>query len=119
MKSEFFGKGLGRIFLNGFIVFHLVAAASWSMPFETLRPTQFVSVITPYMLGRGLWQSWDMFAPNPNHLNAHLEALITFRDGKQESWVFPRMDKMGYFDRYVNERYRKWSLDRVRLDAYS
>jgi hypothetical protein len=110
---------IARIITNGFIVFHLIAFTSWSMPSNSPIRTELVRWITPYMHWTGLWQSWAMFAPDPIQINAYLEALITFRDGTHSTWTFPRMDKLGYFDRYIQERYRKWSSDYVRLDAYS
>lgn len=112
-------KSLIRFVVSIFIIFHFVAFASWSSPFNFRIRDEFVQWISPYMLWSGLWQSWDMFAPNPVNINAHLEADIKFRDGSQTTWKFPRMDQMGYFDRYMNERFRKWSSDRVRLDSYS
>ena len=108
-----------RVLVNIFIIFHLAAFICWSSPFEWELRNKFVNWITPYMLWSGLWQGWDMFAPDPLSINAHLEALITFRDGTQATWVFPRMDKLGYFERYRKERYRKWASSYVRLDSYS
>ena len=112
-------KYITHLFLNIFIIFHLAAFAIWSCPLEFEIRTAFVHLITPYMLWSGLWQGWDMFSPDPLRVNSHLEALVTFRDGTQATWVFPRMDKLSYFDRYLKERYRKWSSSYVRLDAYS
>lgn len=108
-----------RILLNAIIIFHLTAIVSWSFPIDSPLRTKIVRRIKPYMLWTGLWQSWDMFAPNPLQINAHLEALVTFRDGTQRVWPFPRMEKLSYLERYTKERYRKWSSDYVRSDAYS
>jgi hypothetical protein len=60
-----------------------------------------------------------MFSPNPMSINAYLEAEMVMADGTHKTWVFPRMDRMGLFDKFRYERYRKWAIDRVRLDAYS
>jgi hypothetical protein len=61
----------------------------------------------------GLWQSWIMFAPNPAMHNAYVEAEVTFRDGSRTTWPFPRMEKLGYFERLRKERYRKWANERI------
>jgi hypothetical protein len=119
MRNQLISKNIIRLFLNGFIIFHLAAFACWASPVNLKFRDEFVQWIRPYMHWSGLWQSWDMFAPNPVNINAHLEAKITFQDGTQSTWKFPRMDQMGYFERYLKERYRKWSSDRVRLDSYS
>jgi hypothetical protein len=54
-----------------------------------------------------------MFAPNPPAVNSYLEAEVTLRDGTTTVWKFPRMDRMGYFERCRKERYRKWVQERV------
>jgi hypothetical protein len=54
-----------------------------------------------------------MFAPNPVMANVYLEADVTLRDGSHVTWPFPRADRMGYFERYRRERYRKWATERV------
>lgn len=65
------------------------------------------------MLPTGLWQAWNMFAPNPAMSNVYLEAQVTLSDGSRATWKFPRMAELGYFDRYRMERYRKWGTERV------
>lgn len=111
-------KKTTRNLTNGFILFHLAAFACWSNPLNKEFRNPFVEWIAPYMEWTGLWQSWAMFAPDPMRVNAHLEALIIFRDGSQAIWSFPRTQKQGYLERYLKERYRKWSSDYVRVDAY-
>jgi hypothetical protein len=60
------------------------------------------------MVWSGLFQSWDMFAPSPKLVNSYLEANIITRDGRIKSWMFPRMEQLGFFLRYREERYRKF-----------
>ena len=71
------------------------------------------SKLAGYMGWSGLWQGWTMFAPNPPMVNSYLEAEIAFDDGTDAIWVFPRMDRLGYFERYWKERYRKWAHERL------
>jgi hypothetical protein len=109
-------KGL----VNAFIAFHILCIAGWSVPGPAQSTTlrSGLEVITQYMLRSGLWQGWDMFAPEPLSLELDLIAEVTFADGRQATWVFPRMQEMGLFERYQKERWRKWR-ERVRLDAFS
>jgi hypothetical protein len=53
-----------------------------------------------------------MFAA-PAYSNNYLEADVTFADGGRATWKFPRIDQMGYVDRYLKERHRKWATERV------
>ena len=34
-----------------------------------------------YLSTTGLWQYWDMFAPDPSNLDVWFDALVTYRDG--------------------------------------
>ena len=71
------------------------------------------SRLGPYVLPLGFWSQWNMFAPNPPISNNYLEAEVTFADGERATWRFPRVDQMGFFERYRGERYRKWASERV------
>ncbi len=110
-----------RVWLvNAFIAFHVACIASWSVP-APLQPAlvrAWNALVAPYMLRTGLWQGWDMFAPNPLAINIDVDADVTYRDGRHGTWVFPRMQELSYWERYRQERYRKWR-ERVRLDAYA
>jgi hypothetical protein len=59
------------------------------------------------MIWAGLFETANMFAPNPNKVNSFMVAQVTFADGQNRLWKFPRMDELGYRERYVKERYRK------------
>lgn len=106
--------------INAFIVGYLAAVVSWSLPtparVDAVRVLRRIS--EPLMLRAGLWQGWDMFAPTPLSTNLSVEARVRLADGSEVTWVFPRMERLGYLERYRKERYRKWR-ERVRLDAYS
>src|SRR3712207_1254298 len=65
----------------------------------------------------GLWQSWDMFAPNPAMANVYLEAEVTFADGSRTTWRLQRMEQLSYWQRFRKERYRKWGNERLVTNA--
>ena len=103
--------------VNLFIIFHLLALGFWSMPGSPLR-RRLVRPFEPYVLKLGLWHVWDMFAPTPLMTNFRCEAEILYEDGSENKWEFPRMEKMGLFEKIPKERYRKWT-ERVRTDSYA
>jgi hypothetical protein len=104
--------------INAFLIFHLIAIACWcapshALPFELVR-----AVVGPYFRFAGLFQTWDMFSPSPKRRNSYLEAMVVFSDGYSEYWTFPRVERMGYGERYAKERYRKFE-EKLVEDQYA
>lgn len=108
-----------RYGISSFIVIYGIAILSWSVP----RPSKLQEAVSdffkPALLFSGLWQCWDMFAPEPLSVSSHLEAEVTLASGEVKTWVFPRVEDFQGFEKYTKERYRKWANDRIRLDEYS
>lgn len=134
MESD---KRNAQIWLKLFVAFHIVAITSWSLPksapgvlngaaepvgvdwlpyfndkYVRVSPTQ------QYILALGLWQSWDMFAPNPTHKDVWCDAIVTHASGKQTRYQYPRVYTENYFAKYAKERYRKY-YERAHLNMYS
>ena len=93
-----------RFAINTFILLHIVVIASLSIPFNSPRIAPTRSQLARYANRLGLFQSWDMFAPDPMNANSYLDAEITCRDGQKRSWTFPQMQDLGYVERYCKER---------------
>jgi hypothetical protein len=108
---------LHRLLLSGFIAFHITATLLWLLPPSALRQALF-SLPQQYISRVGLWQSWGMFAPEPSNLNLYLTATLSYRDGSQQSWTWPRPEQLDLLTRYQKERYRKFT-EYGRLDAFS
>jgi hypothetical protein len=108
---------LKRAAITVFLVFHMFAAAVWAVPIDSPLTQAFRNLIGPYVLWVGFFQKWDMFSPDPSRLNNFVSATIVFRNGSRRLWVFPRMEMLGYADRYAKERYRKYANDNLRLDS--
>ena len=114
--------------LKAFLFCHVVAITSWALPKTpsailngTAKPTapsewlllindRYVkySPIQIYMLSTGLWQSWDMFSPNPASSDIYSDADVTFKDGTVAHYAYPRMYALPILEKYVDERYRKF-----------
>src|SRR5262249_15294639 len=41
------------------------------------------------------------------------------QDGSHRIWAMPKMDDLGYVERYFKERYRKYSTEYLRMDSYA
>ena len=108
-----------RVWLTAFIAFNLFAIVTWCMPLDTPLTQRFRSFVRPYLVYTGLFQKWDMFAPDPSKLNNFIGAMITYNNGDSKLWTFPRMENLGYVDKYFEERFRKYANDCLRLDDYS
>src|SRR5690242_15209139 len=107
-----------RAALTGFIAFHLFTILCWAVPSESPLANACRSFVRPYVLWAGLFQKWQMFAPNPMRLDNFVLATVTFRDGSSTVWPFPRMENLGLIQRYEKERYRKYA-ELLRLDTNS
>src|SRR5688500_9758287 len=102
--------------IHAYVLFHLAAVGVWACtdsPPRTKLERAARGRCAFYMYPTVLWQAWNMFAPNPAMANVYLEAEVTFRDGSRTTWKFPRMEQLGYWERYRKERYRKWANERV------
>ncbi len=108
-----------RWVLNAFIVTHIFAILVWSLPTEMKFKVPVNLFFEPYFSLTGLWQGWDMFAPNPRNLQIRMDVKVTFRDQSEKVWDFPRMETLGFYERFQKERFRKWAHDNVRLDTSS
>ncbi len=125
------------MWLKLFVGFHVVAITSWAMPRSapgvangTLSPSGLdwvpyvndtyvrKSPTQQYLLTFGLWQSWDMFSPNPTNNDVWGDAIVVRKDGTEEIFQYPRVYTQGYFKKYVTERYRKY-YERAHLDVFS
>lgn len=106
-----------RLGISAFIAFNLFAIVSWCVPLDSPLIARCRELTRPYLIWTGLFQKWDMFAPDPSRMNNYAGAVIEYRDGQSSQWTFPRMEDLGYIDKYFMERYRKFTNDNLRLDA--
>jgi hypothetical protein len=101
-------QGARRIAINVFLIFHIVVISAWCIPSTSALILRFRERIRPYMVWSGMFQSWDMFSPNPESANSYFEAIVIYKDGSSQLWPFPRMEMLSSTRRYFKERYRKY-----------
>lgn len=78
---------------------------------------EFRHAVSPYFLWAGLFQRWNMFAPEPVKVDVYLQGEVTLHDGEKRTWTFPRMENLSYSQRYAKERHRKFQ-EYLRQETY-
>jgi hypothetical protein len=91
-----------------FLIFHILAISCWCLPIANPFVQACRYAVRPYFVWTGLFQSWDMFSPQPETTNGYLEAIVLYKDGSTQIWSFPRMDLLSSREKYSKERYRKF-----------
>jgi hypothetical protein len=94
-----------------FLAWNFSGVLLWLSPDCSLKQN-LISPFIPYLNFCGLWQGWSVFE-HPRTYNEYLTAQVTFKDGSQKLWEFPRMEKMGLIDKMFKEGYRRWTNDCV------
>lgn len=61
-----------------------------------------------YLFTTGVWQYWDMFAPNPANTDMWGDAVITYKNKQKLVYQYPRMYLLPIPMKYLKERYRKF-----------
>jgi hypothetical protein len=117
-KHDAVPHNLKYIAINAFLLFHILAISSWALPLNNPLISSFRQLVRPYFIWSGLFQSWDMFSPDPKRVNSYLEAIVIYKDGSSALWSFPRMELLGSGERYAKERYRKFE-ENLQNDQYS
>lgn len=109
-----------RVVISAFLAFNLVVIVSGAIPANVFLVTAlhaqgFLTALkeklAPYASAAGLQVGWNMFAPNPSRDNSYIDAEISYRDGRKQIWSFPQMQELGYAERYVKERYRRFATE--------
>src|ERR1700761_1887935 len=97
---------LRRGAISLFILFHLFVITVVAVPLKAFAGVK--DLVMPYMRWSGLYQSWDMFGPDPVKINAYVKAVIISRDRHMQVWSFPKMEDLGLGEWFRKERYRKF-----------
>jgi hypothetical protein len=99
---------LRRGAISVFILFHLIAITCVALPANFSALNTVRQLVQPYMLWIGLFQTWDMFGPDPRATNSYVKAVVITQDHRMHVWAFPRMEELSFTQRYAKERYRKF-----------
>jgi hypothetical protein len=125
------------IWLKLFVVFHLFVITAWTLPRPPdeltggrMKPggTDWILVadqkyikpqpiLQAYLGVTGLWQYWDMFAPDAANADWYCDAFVFYKDGHSEHYQYPRMYLLPIPEKFFKERYRKY-FERARDENY-
>lgn len=100
-------SSLVKCLLQIFIVIH-VGIILWSGFPQTSRVTNAIyQPFQNYQNFVGIWQGWDMFAPNPSRQDYAMDGVVVLQNGELQVFKFPRPYEPFSFEKYLTERYRK------------
>lgn len=123
--------------VKAFVFFHLFCITVWSLPTPpdslmtgrakpvgsdplliwNQRTLKSLPPVVTYLSVTGLWQYWDMFAPNPSQTDLWGDAEVEFRDGTTRHYQYPRMALLSVPDKMPRERFRKF-YERASQDQF-
>ena len=103
--------------ISAFVIAYIVIATVYLSPPSPWRDIA-LQPLQPVIDYVGLRQDYCLFAPDPLKENVDLSAEVTLANGEKEIWTFPRMDKLGFLERIVKERYRKFGDEHLLEKTY-
>lgn len=107
-----------KVLISLFVLFHLGCVAAWLLPPSALRYFLLSDgIASDYLHHTAQWQDWSMFAPDPLQANRHVGATVTFRDGRREEVVFPRLSQMNFLEAWIEKRWRKYQQQIIEQNA--
>jgi hypothetical protein len=62
-------------------------------------------VLVPLGIKQG---NWNLFAPEPDHVNNRLRAEITYRDGEHREWNGPDWTEVSLWEKWAGHRRFEW-----------
>lgn len=66
----------------------------------------------------GLWQNWNMFAPEPAFESHQVSAIFTLPDGRESIFYFPNHKHPYHYPGPILEKFRKWQSESLPLPEY-
>lgn len=109
---------LKRLAISAFILVHVSAVVQWNMPPSALKDRLGFGAWTAYyMMPTGLWQTWDMFGPDPQRASSYPEAVVHDSRGMIHVFTFQRMDELSAWEGFWNYRHAKINANLTSEDS--
>lgn len=103
--------------LSFLILAYLFFTITWLSPESNLR-TRILEPVKQFWLFWGFDQNWRLFSPEIRNINFHTSATLTMTNGERVVWELPRMKQMSLWQRFKDEKFRKWSIDSLPWPDY-
>ena len=92
--------------LNAFIATIVLVVAIDTLP---QSPAALHRAIAPTLVRLGINQgAWNLFAPEPDHVNTRLRAEVAYRDGQRREWRGPDWRNASAWEKWVGHRHVEW-----------
>lgn len=101
-----------KFLILAFAAVYIIGTLLYVAPPFSVRNAIAVPLIGVWHL-LGWSQGWSVFAPDLRRYNPHATATITFSDGSTQLAEFPRMEKMGLWEKFCKEKWRKFGIDNM------
>jgi len=88
-----------------FIIFHLTSITVWNLNNEITIPNKTINFFKPYMYGLSLWQSWNIFSPDPYTKETSTRIIVNVKN--QTIPYLPKYSKEGM--PFLFTRFRKFN----------
>lgn len=105
-----------KVLISLFIVFNFFIMCRIHMPLNSRIFKSFYKPIDEYLSFFTLFQSWNMYSPNPLRTNAFLTAEVEFDDGTVDVYEFPRADRMDISEKYTHGERLRVMMESIRVD---
>jgi hypothetical protein len=86
------------------------------LPMNSRIISSLYKKIDPYLSFFTLYQSWNMYSPNPSRTNVYLTAKVEFDDGSKDIYEFPRVDRMNIIEKYAYGERMRVMTESIRVD---
>jgi hypothetical protein len=94
--------------ISAFVAFHLTATVIWMVPGCPLKQ-RLLPALAYYMIPLALWQSWSMFAPDPQNVSIVLEAEVIDARGMRHIFEFPSVADLPWWRKMPRFRHPKFA----------
>lgn len=104
--------------INLAIISYLGLIALHGLPLDSLLFRTLKGKTAPFVVGVGMWQGWNMFAPNPLRSDTYIFARLYFKDG---SFITKNVEvdlEDNFLKPFREVRWTKWAKDNVRQEDY-
>lgn len=110
---------LSKLVISTFLVFNFLIMMRIHLPLNSKIFSTMYEPIDHYLSFFTLYQTWNMYSPNPSKTNVYLTAEVEFDDGSKDIYEFPRVDRMSLLEKYSGGERLRVMTESIRVDKNS